>query len=56
MLDTVKWLTAWIRSGLIQITLVDLLALEEAYPQLVSDIDRMIWQAELIKAQVKADG
>lgn len=50
------WLTTWIRSGLIQITLADLLALEETYPSLVSDIDRVIWQVELIKQQVKADG
>lgn len=56
MLDTVFWLAAWIRSGLIHITLADLLALEETYPHLVRDIDCVIWQVELIKAQEKADG
>lgn len=53
MLDTVLWLTAWIRSGLIHLTLRDLLVLEEAYPQLMQDIDRAMWQVDLVKAQVK---
>lgn len=52
-LDTVLWLTSWIRSGLIHITLNDLLTLDEAYPDLMRDIDLSIWQIELIKAQIK---
>jgi len=27
--------------------------LEEQYPDLLGDIDRAVWQAELVKAQVK---
>ncbi len=52
-LSTVFWLTSWIRSGLIHITLSDLLALEESYEGILGDIDKIIWQIELIKAQTK---
>jgi hypothetical protein len=49
----VLWLTTWIRSGYIHLTIIDLLDIEEKYPRLMGDIDRIIWQAELTKAQVK---
>lgn len=54
-LNTVFWLTGWIRSGLIRVTIPDLLALEEQYPGLLRDVDTCSWQMELIKAQMKDD-
>jgi hypothetical protein len=49
----VFWLTSWIRSGLITITIPDLLDLEENHPGLMRDIDTCVWQIELIKEQMK---
>jgi hypothetical protein len=51
----VFWLTSWIRSGFIQITVRDLLKLESDFPDLMRDVDTCIWQVELIKSQVKHD-
>ena len=44
------------RSGLIHVTLPDLLEMEDRYPGVLTDVDTCVWQIELIKAQVKADG
>lgn len=54
-LDTVLWLASWIRSGLVHVTLVDLLRLEQEYPMLMQDIDRAVWQVELVKDQMSRD-
>jgi len=47
------WLTAWIRSGLVNVTLQDLLSLEEMHSGLMKDIDTLIWVVELVKEQNK---
>jgi len=52
-IDTVMWLTSWIRSGLIHVTLDDLLSLEEQHSGLMKDVDTLMWQIELIKEQSK---
>jgi hypothetical protein len=39
------------RSGLLHITLTDLIEFDHAYPGILDDVDTIVWQVELIKAQ-----
>jgi hypothetical protein len=43
-----------VQSGLLKLTILDLLALEDMFPELSRDIDTCVWQVELVKAQMKA--
>lgn len=51
VLESVKWLTSWVRSGLLHITLTDLIEFDHTYPGVLTDVDTIVWQIELIKAQ-----
>ena len=54
-LPSLKWLTSWIRSGLLHITLNDLMEFDHAYPGVLPDVDTLVWQIELVKQQVKKE-
>jgi hypothetical protein len=43
-----------VRSGLVHVTISDLLTLESQFPGLLGDIDTCVWQIELIREQMKA--
>jgi hypothetical protein len=44
-------LAGWVNSGIVTITLRDLLDIEHHYPNLMRDIDTAIWQVMLIQRQ-----
>lgn len=46
-------ISEWSRSGLIHITLTDLINLEHEYPGALKDIDTLNWQVMLVKDQMK---
>lgn len=54
-LSAVLSLAEWVHSGMIHMTLLDLLETQQHFPGLVSDIDRCIWQVMLIKQQLDTE-
>ena len=50
---TIEWLTSWVRSGLLHITLHDLIEFDHDYPGILRDVDTVVWQIEIIKKQLE---
>jgi hypothetical protein len=54
-LESTEWLVSWLKSDILHITLTDLLDFDHTYPGVLKDVDTIIWQLELTKAQSKSE-
>jgi hypothetical protein len=55
-LNAVLDIAGWMHSGIVTITLKDLIELEHTYPGLLKDVDLCLWQVHLIKSQLEGEG